>query len=283
MAETSMMEVLVKHGGTLANAADPSFIIGLRTKYVAGIAEVSNKSAAEEAKGESLLKQITSLVSTDDNLAAAKAVDKAVREIVWTAIEDNPQLAVLLPEVLGELKTDVLGERDYLMGKVKQELRPTKTIPTDELSERKDDLGELAELIRWLWDLVKNEAGSKTAEFRKEFPVKAKQEGGQPVKGVFIPDLPKLPRTSSDNAAPVGRAAVYSRMEFTWQGEDIPKGVFVSDVAHDYVSDPKSGFVVDLRGLISAVKESGADFGNAEGWTVEFPTGTLTRKPLVKK
>jgi hypothetical protein len=282
MAETSMMEVLVKHGGTLANAADPSFIIGLRNKYVAGIADVSTKADAAEKQGESLLKQITGVVSTPENLAEVAEVAKQVRSIVWTAIENNPQLAVLIPDALGDLKSDVLGERDYLMGKVRQELRPTKVIPTDELSSVKEDLSELAELIRWLWDLVKNEKGSKTAEFRKDFPVKAKQEGGQPVKGVFIPDLPKLPRTPSDNAAPVGRAATYSRMEFIWNGDDIPKGVFVSDVAHDYVSEPKSGFVVDLRGLISAVKESGSDFGNAEGWTVEFPTGTLTRKPLSK-
>jgi hypothetical protein len=281
--ETSMLETMEKYGVSLANAGQSETIIGLRTLYVQGLSEVSTKQAEAEKSGESLLKQVSSLTDTAENRTEVAELRKQLRSIVFGAIESNPQLAMHLGEVLGELKTDVLGERDYLLGKVRQEMAPKQSIPTDELSERKDDLSELAKLIRWLWDLVKNETFVKTSEFKSAFPIKAKTENGQPVKGVFIPDLPKLPRTASDNSAPVGRAAVIGRMSFVWNGDAIPVGTFPSDIAHDYVSDAKSGFVVDLRGIQEAVKATGGDFYSDAAWTVDFPTGTLGRMALPKK
>lgn len=276
-----MLDVMLTHDVSLENAGNPATIVALRAKYVAGVTTVSAKADEQASQGESLLKQVTALATTEDNITKVAELRKQIRALVWTAVEDTPAITCLLGDVLGELKTDVLGERDYLLGKVRAELRPSATIPTDELQDRKDELEDLAKLIRWLWDLVKNADWSD--EDKKAFPVKAKQEGGKPVKGVFLPDLPKLPRTPSDNAAPVGRAAVIGRMQFRWNGEDIPKGEFVTDIAHDRVSDPKSGFVVDLRGIQEALKAVGKDFYSQESWSIEFPTGTLERAELPPK
>lgn len=275
------LELLQKYGVELADVQKPETLVKLRKLYVELVDGLTGQAASQDAESESLLSQLEASLESNETVKTQVAeVRSAILALVYDAIDANTDVVIPLVNALQEVKSAAMLERDFQKSKVQRSLAPSKPVVNDDFMAKRSEAEDLAELIRNLWTLVKSpqvvESFQKSSA--KSFPLREQQEGKGDERhgtGEFIPSLPNLPRLPSDGTAVVGRNASQKWMRFAWNGDEIPAGTFVTDVAHDYVSDRKQGFVVDHRGLIDAVEKSGHKFTSEEPWEVVFPTGTL--------
>jgi hypothetical protein len=186
-------------------------------------------------------------------------------------MEDSPYLALLFSDAIKVLSTEMTAEKIY------QEAIALKDadIPAVEIdlpedwSDRRNEASEVADLIRKVFGLVKDEASASGSKFKTKV---SKTEG-------TLPDLTKLVRDVKEDSetALVGRAATNSRIVYTWNGEVVPT-TMMNEVLHDYVSDFRSGYVVTFSDLRDKVKAAGYEaYAKAAeaGTDIKFDTGTL--------
>lgn len=270
-----MLELLTKYGIDLSDL-NLAALVKLRAEYeTVNAALIGERDKAENTDSE-LKKYLLGITSAEDDVKeTVKAFASEVRRMFYEIVDSNPRTILALVEAMSEVKTDSLNERDHWVNKVKRQAAPVKVVDAEYESKREDN-AKLAELIRQLYPLLSSlvPTDKRGDEYGPvEFPLEPKKEGGKPVAGQFLPKLSRLPR-SDDN--PSGRAASNRHLKFTWQGNDLAEGILPSDVAHDYVSDFKSGFVIDWTGIRDLAKKDGVEMFSDTIWTHEFPTGILT-------
>lgn len=275
------LKVLEKYGVTLSNALDPQSLVTLRAEYVKLVSGLEGSKETVETEQESFLK--ISKEQAEKNEETVKAVADAVSEIralVNAVLDENISASFLLVDAIQGIKSEVLMERDYQMSVVKRN-RPTASQVSEDFEAQKEEAGVLAEAIRNIFTMVR-EVLPKTKAFGESFPTKKSEAEGK--KGELMPDLPKLPRTPGTGN--VGRSAKVRRLRFAWakrdpetgnfgEAEFLPAGTVVTDVAHDYVSNRKSGNVLDFLAIKEAIEVSGQKMFGDIPWVVEFPTGQL--------
>lgn len=284
------LKVLEKYGVTLSNALDPQSLVTLRAEYVKLVSGLEGSKETVETEQESFLK--ISKEQAEKNEETVKAVADAVSEIralVNAVLDENISASFLLVDAVQGIKSEVLMERDYQMSVVKRN-RPTASQVSEDFEAQKEEAGVLAEAIRNIFTMVR-EVLPKPKKFGDGIaisigdgilPVKKSQAEGS--KDVLMPDLPKLPRTPGTGN--VGRSAKVRRLRFAWakrdpetgnfgEAEFLPAGTVVTDVAHDYVSNRKSGNVLDFLAIKEAIEVSGQKMFGDIPWVVEFPTGQL--------
>jgi hypothetical protein len=231
----------------------------------------------QESKDSELKKYLLAVVSEDDEVTeTVKNFVSEVRHMFYTIVDNDPRTIMPLVEAISELKTDVLNERDHWLNKVKRESAPVKVIDED-YENKRAEAAEIAELIRQLYPLLSSlvPTDKRGDEFGPvEFPLIAQKESGK-ATGKFLPKLTKLARSQNEDN-PTGRAAQNRYLQFTWNGNVLPEGTLPSDVAHDFVSDFKAGFVIDWTGIRDLAKKDGVEMFGDKPWTHDFPTGSLT-------
>lgn len=270
-----MLDLLAEYDITLENAMTFDTLAKLRAIYEGTVtALVGEKDKAESTDSE-LKKYLLAVTNMEDDVAkSVKEFRSDVREMFYGLIDENPRTVLALVEVISEIKSEILSERDYWITKVKRESAPTKVIDADYEAKR-EDAAKLAELIRQLYPILSSlvPTDKRGDEFGPEaFPLEPKKVGGEPVPGQFLPKLSRLPR-NDDN--PSGRAAIVRHLRFRWNGNEIQDGTLPSDVAHEYVSDFKQGFNIDWTGIRALAKADGVEMFGPEPWRHDFPTGTL--------
>lgn len=264
-----MLEILSQYGIEPTQALSAESLVTLRKAYIELCESLDASKESVEAETTSTLKAFKAEVESAENVEAVQQVVSEIRTLVNNLLSETPYLSVLLVDGLQEIKQEMMTERDYQIERRQRNTPSPKKLVGEDFEEKKEQAGQVAEAIRSLFVLLKNDL-PKSKKFAEEFPVKESATAGT------LPDLPKLPRTPGDSTSPVGRSAKIRQLRFSWNGEDIPAGTFVSDIAHDYVSDRSSGFVVDQRAIRDAVEKSGQEMFSETVWTIEFPTGTLT-------
>jgi hypothetical protein len=274
-----LIEQLQKYGVELASALSPETLITLREQYETKVASLQTKQDAATAEGESLLKQTLALVTTEENVEQVSLVRTVLADAIWSAVEENEALSPLFVEMLQSLKQEMMDERDFQIGRIRQTLKPTARPADEEFVSAKDDAETLGELIRALFVLLRDSL-PKTKEFAEAFPLKERTiapatEGGERIgTGEFLPKLTKLPKTPGEVTATKSTSA-NRQLRYSWNGEEVPAGKKLADVAHDYVSDGKTGFVVDVRGIQDALKKTEQEMFGETPWKLTFPTGEL--------
>lgn len=264
-----MLEILSEYGIEVSQALTPETLITLRGIYEGKVSGLNESKESVEAESDSLLKQMTEVVSTSENIARTSEIKTDLLGYMFKEIDENPQLSILLVEALQEVKQAVMNERDFQLSKIKRDSKSTAKSVGEEFGKIKEEAGQIADVIRSLFVLLKGNLPT-TKAFKEAFPIKESATEG------FLPVLSKLPRTPGESTAPVGRDSKLRQLRFKWNDEEIPEGTMTSDVVHDYVSDRSNGFIVDVRALKDAVEKSGQEmFGETE-WSLTFPTGKLT-------
>lgn len=291
------LTVLEKYGVTLQNALDPNSLVTLRKSYVELVTSLeTSKETVEKETDTVLASTVTEVEKNLGTVELAAFVMQEIRDLLNVAFMADPTVSFLLGDEIQSLKSElVLGERDYQLSKVKRS-RPVQSASSvsEDFDTKKEEARALAEAIRAIFVLVKTSLPS-TKKFAEGFPTKKSE--AKDSFGEIMPDLPKLPRTPGDSGNMVGRNAKVYLMRYSWAkiipavlsetGEEIspvtwgeheliPAGTFISDVAHDYVSNRSIGFVADFRTIKDAVEESGQKFSGINGpWVQNFPTGQL--------
>ena len=272
-----MLELLTEYGITLETAMSFDTLVKLRSIYEANISSLVGERDKNESTDSELKKYLLATTSQESDVAeTVKNFASEVRAMFYRMVDDNPRTIFALVEAMSDLKTDSLNERDHWLGKVKREANPTKPVDV-EYEAKREDTGKLAELIRQLYPLLANlvPTDKRGDEFGPEnFPLEQKKSDGKPT-GEFLPKLSRLPRSQADDN-PTGRAVQNRYLVFTWNGNEIPSGTLPSDVAHDYVSDFKAGYVIDWTGIRDLAKKAGVETFSDKPWSHDFPTGTLT-------
>lgn len=268
-----MLDILIKYGIKPEQGLDPQTLIVLRKEYMSRVEVLEAQKKSEEDSGDSLLKQLSAVVP-ESSKAKVDIFQKAVRSALAELLDDS-STTIPVVEALQELKSEAMSERDFQIAKVRRVMNPSKTEVSTSFVQKKEEAKEIADLIRNLWTLLSSHKDVGTKNFRTEFPVKDQKEDGKPT-GQKLPNLPMIPRTPGETTGSVGMGAVTRRLRFSWNGEDLPEGTLFADVAHDYVSDRKSGFIVDPRAISDLVEKTGNKVYQENKWTVEFPTGKLT-------
>jgi hypothetical protein len=263
-----MLDILIKYGIKPEQGLDPQTLIVLRKEYMSRVEVLEAQKKSEEDSGDSLLKQLSAVVP-EASKEKVEAFQKSVRSALAELLDDS-STTIPVVEALQELKSEAMSERDFQIAKVRRVMNPSKTEVSTSFVQKKDEAKEIAELIRNLWTLLSSHKDVGTKKFREEFPVKDQKEDGKPT-GQKLPNLPMIPRTPGETTGSVGMGAVTRRLRFSWNGEDLPEGTLFADVAHDYVSDRKSGFIVDPRAISDLVEKTGNKVYQENKWTVEFP------------
>lgn len=281
-----MLDLLTEYGVSLETAMTFDTLVKLRTIYEDTVSSlVGEKEKAESTDSELKKFLLATTTQEDDVKALSEEFKDEVRTLFYHTIDQNPRTVLALVEIISDIKSEVLSERDYWITKVKQASSPSKTVDADYEAKR-EDAGKLAELIRQLYPILSSlvPTDKRGDEFGPaEFPLEPKKSGGEVIPGQFLPKLSRLPRNQSDDN-PTGRGVQLRNLRFTWNGEDVPSEKLPSDVAHDYVSDFKAGFNIDWTGIRKLAKADGVEMFGAEPWTHEFPTGILTvRDPRPSK
>lgn len=273
------LKVLEKYGVTLQNALSPETLPTLRKAYVSLVTGLDSSKESVEKEADTLLNLSTDVAKKNEEVVfVSQEFGKQVRSLLDEVLSWNPETSYLLVDEIQKIKQETMLERDYQMSVIKR-TQPTKKAATEDFEAKKEEAAILAEAIRAIFVMVKDSLPT-TKKFAESFPIKDSETAGK------LPDLPKLPRTPGDSGGNVGRSAKVRRLRFSWAevSEDgnfgpheiLPLGTLVTDVAHDYVSNRASGFVVDFRAIKEAIEESKQEmFGNSP-WVVSFPTGQLT-------
>lgn len=272
-----MLELLTKYGISL-DSLNFDALVKLRAEYESVNAALNGEKDKAESTDSELKKFLLATTSAEDEVRELTEEFKdEVRTLFYNIVDTNPRTVLALVEIISDIKSEVLSERDYWLTKVKQGSSPTRTVDAD-YEQKREDNAKLAELIRQLYPLLANlvpEDKHGDEYGAPEFPLEPKKVGGEPVPGAFLPKLSRLPRNQSDDN-PTGRGVQLRNLRFTWNGEDVPADKLPSDVAHDYVSNFKAGFNIDWTGIRKLAKADGVEMFGAEPWTHEFPTGILT-------
>lgn len=276
-----MLDILSKYI-SVEEAMTPTGLVKLRTAYESLVKDLSAEKETAETEGDSLLKVTKETVEKNEAVVLVlKTVAEQIRSLLNEVIDTHPEASFLLVDTVQTIKSEVMMERDYQLSKIQRDQKPVKVVADKSFTERKDEAEKLSEAIRAIFSIL-----SSTMKAKKkgegfvikigdvDFPVKETKKDGKGT-GEFLPDLSRLPRTPGESTAIVGRSATVRRLRFSWNGEELPPNTLVNDVAHDYVSDWKSGLVVDWRAIKSAVEATGQKMFDTEPWTVEFPTGVL--------
>lgn len=276
-----MFDLLPKYGIDLGNINAES-LVTLRDTYETEVASLKVQSEKSENEEGGVLTNLTkSLEGRDDLKEAMTEFKSQVRAMFYSLIDSDSDFAIPVVEAMTELKADATNEREYWVQKVKREISPSKSssLP-DDYNERREEMEKLGELIRFAYTGLRSMIDHNDEDFVKRFPLKKAIKDGE-WTGEYLPKLARLPQVHSEA---VGRNAGDRFIRFTWTPEstgeeiEIPAGTLVTDVAHDYVSDFKSGYVIDANALREAVKASGAEVfaPKDEPWVVGFKTGILS-------
>lgn len=197
-----------------------------------------------------------------------------IREIVFELLADNPAVAIPLFEVLGNIRSDVKEVRDWFVADYRKRNKPE--VP-DNFADAKADAEGLKAFIESLYKAMVPMFGSVIQlpdNFDEAFPVKQLEKSGE-VK----PDLSRIPSGPRENA--VGKAGNYARVQFKWNGEDLPKNISTQEVAIRYVSTPTNRISASeiFDKLPHSVKEDGTRHHLAmdtDVWySIEFLSGIL--------
>jgi len=275
------IELLAEYGIELTDLNVGS-LVKLRNIYEANIVTLKGESDKNESKDSELKKGLLAIVRNDETVnETVKSLTSEFRRLIYEAVDNNSDVILPLVEAISEIKTDILNERDFQLAKVKRSIAPKAVVLDEEYAEKYEAAENLASLIRKLYSLLAAQCDPDS----KDFPLTPVKKDGKPVKGEYNVVLSRLPKQENgEESAPMGRNAGTRFLKFTWNGEPVPEGTLVNELAHDIVSDFKSGVVVTWKDISDAVKESGSDLFAREPWTVTFPTGTLTGyDPRVKK
>lgn len=264
-----MLTTLKEFGIDPAQALVPESLVTLRAAYVSLVdsaketVKVSNTVLDETKKKLSSNKELKSKI--EGTLAE-------MREQLFNMIDEEPRLSVLLVDAIQELKQNIMFERDHWIatgvGVPRNTVKP-KTSAEYEL--KRNQAKQLGDAIDALFLLL-----GKPANLGEAFPVKDSKEGVRP----DIPNLPRSHEAKSEGQAR-GRAAILRRIRFSWKPtaakefEELPADTLPADVARNYVSDRKRGFLIDWSGISKLVKESGKSVLGNEEWVIKLPTGTL--------
>lgn len=221
----------------------------------------------------------TSVAATDTQLATALGIAKAddeakelvkqVRrdlwEIIFPAIDANGNVAVLLFEELKEVSGNVKYERDTFINGQKLTSTTVSVMPDTEKQEKASRLGStIRSLIEQFRSLGVTEDQFLAVD---GFPGEIGEKSNK-----FIPKMSKLREKNENSNA--GRQVTGSHLRFNWNGDDLPEKTTPTDVAHNFLSDRKSGYIIKWSTVVDMVKKSGQNV--TDGFTLEIPDrGTL--------
>lgn len=270
------IELLEKYGIGLTDL-NFNALAKLRAEYESTVTSLVGERDKQESTDSELKKFLLATTQEEPEVTeTVKAFTSDVRTMFYAIVDQNPRTIMALVEAISELKTDVLNERDHWLNKVKRTSQPTKVVDADYEAKRAD-ASDLAELIRSLYPLLSSQVPTDKVGDSfgpAEFPLEQKKADGKPT-GEYLPKLSRLPRSDAGDS-PSGRAASNRYLVFTWGATVLPEGILPSDVAHDYVSDFKTGFVIDWTGIRDLAKADGVESFSDQAWSHEFPTGVLT-------
>ena len=278
-----MIELLQKYDIPL-DQLNATSLIKLRGIYEAEVSTLKGDADKADQVTGGWLTALGNVVSDNESVnAALKEFKSAVRALMYELVDSDSNVVIPLVEALAEVKTDAMNERDYWIQRVKRENTTVKP-QDDEFDAKLAEMEKLAELIRFSYKFAASIISPD--ELGEGFPIKEAIEKGKPT-GEFLPVLTRLPnKRNADSVA--GRNAGHRFVQFVWtptdgESENIPLGTLTADVAHDYVSDIKSGVMVSGPDILKALKESNQDMFSTTGWALEFPTGTLSGKDVREK
>jgi hypothetical protein len=266
------LSMLADFGIDLANIGLPS-LVKLRDEYESRNASLIAQKDSGDSTDSELKKFLTETVNQDDSVReAVKKFKSAALELLYLAVDSDPRTILPLIDATTEIRQAAMNERDYWIQKVKRMSGTDNAKPLDEdFEEERVKVGEIAELIRKLYGLMPNYVPTtkRGDEFGpKEFPLLASKSGD------YLPKLSRLVRSQAEDN-PTGKAASNRYLEFRWNGTVLDKGILPTDVAHDYVSSLKDGFVIDWSGIREMLKDTEQNLASPEWWSLDFPTGKL--------
>lgn len=260
----NLMELLSEFSidATKVLTGDLTILAEMRTQYEELVTEVRSSVTATDTQ---LASALNSAKSDDELVKLAKQVQSDIWEIIFPAIDENPLVAVLLFENLKEVNGVVKYERDFHLNGQKLTSNTVAAMPDTEKQEKASRLGStIRSLIEQFRSLGVSEDAFAAVE---NFPGSISEKSGK-----FVPTMSKL-RTESENSS-AGRPVTGSKLRFNWNGDDLPEKTTPNDVAHNFISDRKAGYIVKWSTVVDMVKKSGQTV--TDGFTLEIPErGTL--------
>lgn len=277
-----MIELLAKYDIPLDQLNGES-LIKLRKIYEAEVSTLKGEADKSDQVTGGWLTALGATVESNESVQSAlKEFKSAVRALMYELVDADTNVVIPLVEALSEIKSDAMNERDYWVQRIKRD--NTVAVPRDaEFDDKLAEMEKLAELIRFSFKFAASILPVDDPEFKKEFPTIGKIEKGK-ATDERLPVLTRLP--NKRNAETVaGRNAGHRFVQFTWTATDcepveIPLGTLTADVAHDFVSNIKSGTMVSGPDILKALKESNQDMFSATGWELDFPTGKLSGRDI---
>lgn len=277
-----MIELLAKYGIPL-DQLNAESLIKLRKIYETEVSALKGEADKSDQVTGGWLTALGSTVEGNESVQSAlKEFKSAVRALLYELVDANTDVVIPLVDALAEIKSDAMNERDYWVQRIKRD--NTVTAPRDDAFDDKlAEMEKLAELIRMSYKWAASILPTDDAEFKKEFPTKGQIVGGK-ATDERLPVLAKLPNKRNPDSV-AGRNAGHRFVQFVWTATDcepveIPLGTLTADVAHDFVSDIKSGTMVSGPDILKALKESNQDMFSATGWELNFPTGKLSGRDI---
>lgn len=194
-----------------------------------------------------------------------KAFKSEVFRAFYDAVDVDPEVSVLIFDALREISEVVKYERDYFLNSSKVASEPVLDMTDPVKFENAKVLGDLIRDLVGLFGTL----GAKPEDFVgiDGFPAKISEKSGN----VLI-SMSKLRDPNETSSA--GRPVIGSKYRFKWNGEELPEKVTPNDVARNYISDPRNGYVVKWSEVVSMIKDAGKS-PTRDDFKVKFPTGTL--------
>lgn len=287
-----MLELLSEYGVTPDKAMELDSLIVLRKAY----ASLVEKARDEVVDVKTLVDTEVTKVKQDKELVAkSESAQSELREVVFKFLDDDERLALLLVNVLQELKSLVIFERDVFLHSQRQSATTSEDRVTGSFTENREKAEKLRDAIVKLFNsqfmmfpdqfLDKKGAPKKIEGFDLK-PQTERGEAGQestPIKGTAIPDLPNLPKIRGQEETT--RQVSRKQVSLFFNGEQVyPSDTCksFSDVAYNIVSDRRNGFVIRWNDIRSLLKEQNVNIFK-EDWSLELQTGKLEGKVLSDK
>lgn len=221
------------------------------------------------------VKKAVEVVSQDkETVSAASDLADAIRELVFTAINKNADLSLLLPEHFGTIVDEIRDVRSLVMEGMDIEDEPTED--AEDVTEDIEAAKFAAESIRNFSTILGLHGLSLS-----DLPANMLRTNK---KGEFALSLPKVPSVNEDapTATTGGKPISGSQFKFNLNGTDLGSCGFRRLATFHCSTTTNRLNGSDLTSLIRLqTGKEWSDKGN-ETFTVKVPAGTLTGT-LVKK
>lgn len=254
-----MTEVLAKYDLDLSNVLSPDGLKKLLTAHSELVESLKSDSETQQNREKEIRDRIkvTTTLPVD--------TENEIRTFVAEIMAENPDTAILLVDLLQEIKSDVITYRDFHVASIARASKPDKPKGDEARSVRREEANTLRDTINSVWSLMGKPTdvdGLNTKKSEKS--------------GETLLDLPRIP--GGNETGNVGRGAVVRQMRFKFNGEDVPTGVLFYDLIQNYLNNFAAGKVYKVTDIKEMIENKGYTFapkGYDARWKITVDGNTI--------